>query len=212
MCARVFSLIALLLVSTSVFAQSQQNWKEIGTSNAPSPRQYFAMAFCEATSTTILFGGSIPGVNYNDTWEYDGNNWRELFPATIPPEVFAPAMTYDNIRKRIVMWGGGMHTGYLLDTYEYYDGDWHLVTTPQRPGARRGHRLAFDKKRGVVVMYGGEYYSPGTGATRLFDTWEYDGTNWTQIFTPHHPNASSWYAMAYDEKRQKIVLYGGRGI
>ena len=40
------------------------------------------------------------------------------------------------------------------------------------------------------------------------DTWEWDGENWTQ-YEDIGPAPRSRPAMAYDSKRQRIILFGG---
>ncbi len=58
----------------------------------------------------------------------------------------------------------------------------------------------------MTVLFGGQY----SGWT-LADTWEYDGSNWVQRSTggpPHRIN----HAMAFDEARGEVVLFGGMGI
>jgi hypothetical protein len=44
----------------------------------------------------------------------------------------------------------------------------------------------------------------------LNDTWEFDGTDWTQIPTSHSPAAVSGLSMTYDSCRQKTVLFGSQ--
>jgi hypothetical protein len=45
----------------------------------------------------------------------------------------------------------------------------------------------------------------------LNDTWEWNGTNWTQIITPVAPSARIASAMAYDPIGGGIVLFSGFG-
>ena len=66
--------------------------------------------------------------------------------------------------------------------------------------------MAYDAARGKIVLFGGttdeEFLS-------VNDTWEYDGSNWTQIETANTPLPRDSGAMIYDEIREKIVLFGG---
>ena len=70
--------------------------------------------------------------------------------------------------------------------------------------ARRGMAAVYDSHRKVVVMFGGE----DMGSV-FNETWEFDGTKWQQIITPHKPPARFWHGMAYDSERQVVVLFGG---
>jgi hypothetical protein len=65
--------------------------------------------------------------------------------------------------------------------------------------------MATDSNRGVVVLFGGY----GGDGEYLDDTWEHDGTAWTQVATPASPPARTGHAMAYDSNRGVVVLFGG---
>src|SRR5947209_3551737 len=66
-----------------------------------------------------------------------------------------------------------------------------------RDGLRRG--------RGVTVLFGG-YTGPSNS-----DTWEWNGTAWTQRAVSG-PSARQGHAMAYDAARGVTVLFGGYNI
>lgn len=72
------------------------------------------------------------------------------------------------------------------------------------PSGLKGHAMAYDSARGVVVLFGGEGWDG-----HLDDTWEWNGTNWTQLSPPNRPSARSVHAMAYDSARGVVVLFGG---
>ncbi|MFT3837211.1 MAG: kelch repeat-containing protein [Myxococcaceae bacterium] len=63
--------------------------------------------------------------------------------------------------------------------------------------------MAYDSVRHKVVLFGGN-----SSSTTLNDTWEYDGTNWTQVATTG-PGAREYFAMVYDPVGQRTLLYGG---
>jgi len=66
----------------------------------------------------------------------------------------------------------------------------------------------FDSKRNVAVMFGG-----ASGATVLNETWEYDGTDWTNktgVISGAAPSARiAFGSVAFDAKRNVTVLFGG---
>jgi hypothetical protein len=64
--------------------------------------------------------------------------------------------------------------------------------------------MAFDAARGTVLMFGG---ASATGD--VADTWEWDGTSWTQLFPVTSPPARRFGRMFYDEARGRILLFGG---
>jgi hypothetical protein len=53
------------------------------------------------------------------------------------------------------------------------------------------------------VLFGGQ------GGVLLGDTWEWNGTAWTQVASSG-PSPRNGHAMAYDSGRSRVVLFGGR--
>lgn len=71
------------------------------------------------------------------------------------------------------------------------------------PTARYGHALAYDAQREVTVLFGGQ----GEHAL-LSDTWEWNGSSWTQRLTDAPP-ARRHHTLAYDAVNHVTVLFGG---
>jgi len=69
--------------------------------------------------------------------------------------------------------------------------------------------MAYDRDRGRVVLMGGQ--PAGSSGTRLADTWEWDGTNWTQVVTATTPGGTGLLqpGATYDRLRERVVLSGG---
>ena len=82
---------------------------------------------------------------------------------------------------------------------------WRLAPGGQ-PAGRSGHAAAYDHARDRVVVFGG---ASSYGA-RLNDTWEWDGSRWSQIATASAPTARHGHSLVYDSVRDRIVLFGGR--
>jgi hypothetical protein len=81
---------------------------------------------------------------------------------------------------------------------------WKRLEIAKSPAARFGTRAVFDAERKRVVLFGGFLGSN----QRSHETWEFDGTSWTQLRIPGPP-AFPGYAMAYDGNRGVVVLFGG---
>jgi hypothetical protein len=64
--------------------------------------------------------------------------------------------------------------------------------------------MAYDTVRNRLVVFG------GSGSTLYSDTWEWDGTSWSQRPSVTNPQSRYDHVMAYDSGRQRVVLYGGR--
>ena len=63
---------------------------------------------------------------------------------------------------------------------------------------------AYDAKRGMLVVFG------GSGPDGYFgDTWGWDGSTWTRL-AETGPAPRVMGAMAWDARREVIVMFGGR--
>jgi len=88
------------------------------------------------------------------------------------------------------------------------------------PSARSGHQMVYDSARKKVILFGGQttqgslFGGQDLSGQLLNDMWEWDGAarTWTQI-TPASgplPPARSFFGMAYDPLRGRVVVYGGK--
>ena len=168
---------------------------------SPPSRSYHVMAYDASRNRVVLFGGLNSSVAYNDTWEWDGMTWTRRTSTVMPPSGSGHAMAYDAFRKRTVLFGGGFN-----DTWEWDGTTWMKRAPTARPPARYGNAMAYDAARKRVFIFGGALGGPIQ--TRYNDTWEWDGTTWTQR-TPAErpPNLSAYYVMAYDTARRRGVLF-----
>lgn len=78
---------------------------------------------------------------------------------------------------------------------------WNLIFVDPAPAARSGHTMTYDSTRGKVLLYG------GVAPPQLGDTWEWDGTNWTDLGISGPP-ARAGQRMAFDSTRGVAVLVG----
>src|SRR4030095_7421720 len=70
-------------------------------------------------------------------------------------------------------------------------------------GTRAGY--AFDGGRSRITVFGGANASDAA----LADTWVFDTASWREIVGGPAPSARVDAAMAYDAKRDRVVLFGG---
>ncbi len=77
------------------------------------------------------------------------------------------------------------------------------------PPARNNQAMAFDPESRTVVVFGG--YGLGTCGTFCDDTWTFNGKTWTKRFASHPPLGRNSAAMAFDERSQRVILFGGNG-
>ncbi len=204
-----------LCVAALAATVSAQTWIELTPNPFPNTtqvRRQGAIAFHPVQGGLVTYGGlqSTPTAVLDDTWSFDGTTWTLLTPATTPPPRWGHRMVYDSRRARIVTFGGRSPTTTATanDTWEWNGVDWQQVVTANAPSPRAFYSMAYDSRRGVTVLYGTQSGST-IGTSGGDQTWEYDGTNWTQAITATTPPGLEAPAMAYDAARGVTVMFGG---
>jgi hypothetical protein len=183
----------------------------------PGVRNAHAMVYDESAGRVVMYGGADERQIRGDTWAWDVNarQWQQLATEGPPPRSF-PSFAYDAARNEAVLFGGNRvlfgteadRDTILGDTWVWRGGRWSQRIV-DGPHARSEAALAYDRKRRRVVLFGG-YHRDGSRTVRLGDTWEWDGTSWTAV-AASGPEPRSGAAMAYDEGRKRVVLFGGSG-
>ena len=64
--------------------------------------------------------------------------------------------------------------------------------------------MAFDPATGQMILFGG---FDGSGFQN--DTWNWDGTTWTQLTPATSPSARFEASMAFDPATGQMILFGG---
>ena len=167
----------------------------------------------------MLFGG-WDGSNFlDDTWVWDGTDWTQV-TKNPPPSRELESMWYDPILQKTVIFGGlGRLTS--QDRLTRYDDMWQFdgtgwveIKPTALPGTRYGASVAVDPRNGHAVLFGGlQLTGPDILQVQDYasDTWEWDGTNWTQ-FTPNGtPAARENAPFAFDTQRNEFVAFAGYG-
>ncbi len=194
-------------------AEAQAFWKRTDM----LARTQAAMVYDPVRQRVLLFGGTAgTGVlePLADTWEWDGTSWTQLFPAASPPARYGHTMVYDTQNKRMLLFGGIGVGGQLAapDLWAWDGNTWaRLTPTGNVPPARQLHAMAYDSDRQMLMLFGGLGSTVLTTAP-LRDTWEWNGTAWTQRTPAGSPTARQNHAMTYDVARKKVVLYGGTNL
>jgi len=191
-----------LIRAGDTWAWDGEAWTQLDDTGPP-PRASAAMAFDKARRRAVLFSGDAAP---NDTWEWDGDGWTQI-DVSGPPRRAQAGMTYDDLRERVVLFGGaGGPSGRLNDTWEYDGTTWTLQA---HTGPRDRAALAIEFAGSRAILFGGETVVNAGGQTAaLGDTWEWSGRFWTQR-QDIGPAARCAHRMAYDAKRERLVLFGG---
>jgi hypothetical protein len=88
-------------------------------------------------------------------------------------------------------------------------GGWVRLHPDHMPGRRGNAAIAYDPVAKKVILFGGLSDWLGSSFQHANDTWEWDGQDWTKLKPNTIPPARSSHMMAYDEKRQVVVMFGG---
>lgn len=161
----------------------------------------------------VAFGGTVgDGSAYGDTWELSGSTWTKIVSPS-PPARQGHAMVFDERRGRTVVFGG---TGpykedqtppRLGDVWEFDGQAWSARKFANGPGPRTSPGAAYDSKRGITLVFGGV-----DGSGFLGDLWAWTGTEWLKLADASSagPAPRATAQLAYDQKRDRVVMFGGR--
>jgi hypothetical protein len=160
-----------------------------------------AVAYDNIRQRTMLL------VNGN-TWEWDGTGWAQL--DDMGPTGEQQILAYSSTRQRLVAFGTADQL--VSQTWEWDGASWTQLADTG-PTARLNSAMTCDNDRDRVVLFGGQLIGnlDSSGAGNLSDTWEWDGTEWTQQ-DDDGPERRRGHAMAYDAARKQSVLFGGQFV
>jgi len=200
--------VVLTLVALPSFKGGRE-WYFPKAENRPEARSNAGMCFVpNGSESYVLLHGGIDrnGKILSDTWKWNGLIWEEFFLGTSPFPCTNFVLVYDEERKRVVRFGGFSEKEGLSNATWVCDGvTWEKLLPIDAPSPRCMAAGVFNSKTRSVYLFGGSM------GTRYSDEmWAWDGENWAQI-SDLIPQGRAQHAMAYDEDRDKIVLYGGLG-
>jgi hypothetical protein len=161
----------------------------------------------DARGTFVLFGGADLGTSTRlaDTWLFDGMAWRQQLVVG-PSGREGHGLTFDPLRQEVVLFGGLLQSGAVSNETWIWNGSAWSLRLAVPPPARWSTLMVFYPPRNRVVMLTGR-----DASTYFDDTWEWDGTNWTQTAMGLGQRYSPRFeaAAAYHAGRNRIVLFGG---
>ena len=203
----------LLAATAPLAAPLAAQWQQVTTTTQPGVLRSPAIATA-ASGLTLMFGGdngTFPSPFSSNTWSYAGD-WQ-LVAGAGPSGREEARMVYDVMRGVFVMYGGwsspfSIGSG-IDETWEYSQLGWTQATPTNSPGGLWKHAMCYDTARNVTVLFGGSSNGlPGA----LNQTWEYNGTTWTQITTAGAPGPLENATMCFDQVLNQCVLFGGNDV
>jgi cysteine-rich repeat protein len=172
-------------------------WTSVGGLR-PEARYSAARTTDTMRDRIVMFGGySYSLGDLDDTLVYDMAGWRALSTPTRPPATSFSGAAYDRDRDRVVLLADDQTT-WELDPSNTSD-PWQPITTAR---AVPIGPMVYDAKRKRVVAWS------NTAASAAETTRVYDGVDWLQIDTTGGPAPRDYPALAYDERRERIVMFG----
>lgn len=195
-------------------------WGEVCSNCAPAARWDAALAYDQADSYFLMYGGCsattvvCTGLTVRgDLWKYTPTSgWTALTSPTFPKRADA-SMAYDAnpSDKKIILFGGlgSSCTGSICDDSWSYTASsgWVSLTVPGSLTARFGAAITYDATDSDIVLFGGQ----GPSRAIMADTWTYTGaTGWTGPTSSAVP-ARFDGAMTFDSIDGYVVLFGGVG-
>lgn len=143
-----------------------------------------------------------------ELFAWNGAAWHSFKPSYRP----GASVTFDSNRGVVVLFGGqllGAQNEFAGETWEWDGTRWLKRTPTLTPPGRYGAGLAFDADRNRVVLFGGsnKLSQPG-GLVGIDydDTWEWDGTSWTQVTTATRPPAGVSPRLTFVPTLHRTVL------
>lgn len=139
--------------------------------------------------------------------------WLDKTPSltTTPSFRRTGAMAFDGTANRLILYGGVAPTPAVIldETWSYNGTLWTKLNPAGGAAARWGHQLVRHTPSNQLITFGGR--SP-TISGLANDLYAWNGTVWATMPTNAPPPARFRYGMAFDSLRNRIVMFGGRGL
>lgn len=180
-------------------------WTQASPATPPPARAGAGIAYDLVAKQLVLFGGYDGHHDLGDTWTWDGRSreWTEEHPATLPKAVTGPMLFTDPISGRVDMIGGFDGVLFHSEMYQWTGSDWLRLHPDTVPYARGAGIATLDRQRRQVVLFG------GIGDLNTYNTWTWDGTDWT-LESPKDQPPQRFYSAADDDPGAGgVVLFGG---
>lgn len=175
------------------------------TLRANAPPRIRGAHFDPARTTPLAFTTDY-ATNTTQDFAWDGAQWQPLPPNRRPAEL-ADVVAVDFGRRRLVAIGDATMAR-AGETWEWDGAVWTQRSPANAPPPRVTFAFAHDPTTQRVVLFGG---FDATTNTLLADTWDWDGTNWTQRAPATTPQAGRFSALGYDRGRDRLTLFAMPG-
>lgn len=182
---------------STVSAWNGSSWQVVGTTPFAGP-PLLPAANDPADGSAIVFAEGM-------VWRWTGSGFVAIAAASsAPPDDKGVLAVSDTVRGRLVVAGHGTWPSQRL-TWEWDGATWQRLAVAT-PALGELAAAAFDPIGGRVVVHGGV----SSVGSYLDSASTFDGVSWSALpATAVKPAARARHAIAYDEARQRLVLFGG---
>ncbi len=189
----------------------ESGWHK-ATVNEEIPAQLFPLLVIDPHQKDLFL---FSGFQLSEIWQYDGQAWSHS-PSQVPPlmrgSLIAKVVYFEQLEAFVftnLTGGTEKFTPFQEERWSF------LPSREENNGGRFWFDMVYDTARGVIVLFGGQRQARPAGSLQLEviqtlnDTWEFDGEVWYEVSPRQVPPARYGHAMAYDEARGVVVLFGG---
>ena len=189
----------LLVLGGPVSARALWSWSGTAWTRLEDPPEALghAATYEPGKQRLLAFSGQ-------NLWAWDGTQWGRESPSART----LASLAWDPVRGASILFGGWLpNSRHFSETWSWDGTGWTQLRPVASPPGRRDAAMAWDQARQRLVLYGGRYTL--NSSTAQGDTWEWDGTTWTQLTPSQSPGARAEHWLTYDEVSQRAVLVGG---
>lgn len=175
------------------------------TPTVPAARGYAGMVSASSGSGVLLFGGFSPhpetGVWLPDLWSYrKGAGWGRLSPEQSAPPP-GDGFSYRNKTSSAVFLDGDG----LTWRFDSASRRWQRHAVNGGP-ALHGIHMVYDSESDRFIVFSGDNFRSIFDKTYAYDE---EANAWAEMKPKAVPPGRTFYAIAYDSKADRIVLFGG---
>ncbi|MEI6454287.1 MAG: kelch repeat-containing protein, partial [Actinomycetes bacterium] len=144
--------------------------------------------------------------NYQKTYVWTGADWSLLLSGQGPSTGYG-AMAYDQNNGQLVYFGGYVSQSVDgRDTWTFDGSSWTQQHPSVSPPGRMMALAQDDPVSGKVILFSG-FSEPGQA--NYSDTWQWDGSTWTQLHPSTTPSPRNSSTSFVDQRVQRFFIEGG---
>jgi hypothetical protein len=191
------------------------SWTQLSIGGiAPTPRSAAGCAFDPDHDRLLLHGGGRgQATTFVDSWSLALAGTPAWTKISDPMPRSGATAVLDEPRARMIVFGGtDPYTTELKDdlwAYSSASDDWQRIDAGAGPLARTEHAAFYDPVRDRTWMFG------GSGPAYRNDLWSLapsgEGLAWQPVDAGPAPEPRASHTLVYDPRRDRALLFGGRG-